>query len=125
MDELGRVIGGFIAFPFRVLGYLFSHKVALILVIAAIGFLIYTNYNSDKAITQTDGQYSYIQEIAPPKTVAPIMGQTQSRGYYIVEFSDDGETVTLLHWFDYNKDEWQEHKTPLPFSKSEIKILQR
>ncbi len=107
------------------LGFLFRQKALLIVVIIVIGVVIlfgqFNKYNS------TTSMPSY-QKIAPTVQQAPRAVQTSSRVYYVSTMKDDGEILTLTHYYFYDKKQWQEVDDPLYLDRQvfgEIRIYNR
>lgn len=126
MKIAAALIGLMFRLPFIALRLLVRNRVVLIIVIVAVGyFAISARLNSGSEAPGQRPDMPPYQVIAPLPIVAPVAVQTQSRVYYVSRMEEDGETVTLLIWYDYDADEWVRRETPLPLDKGNIKIYQR
>ncbi len=68
------------------------------------------------------------QLTAPDKALARTIVQTNSRLYYVNDYTDNGRTVRLLAYYGYNGDDWVKSNTPLPLDRQyygEIRIYER
>ncbi len=115
--------------PFKalwvLLSFLLHHKALIIIVgIVVIGIVVWSNHNRDNDTKQQVNIPAY-QRIAPDKKLAPLVIQTFSRVYYAAHGTVKGDNYIIDSWWDYDKDTWQKHETPLPFKTSDIKIIQR
>ena len=125
MKIVAALIALAIRLPIYGLKLLARNKVVLIIVVVVVGYLlIKANPGGGDAPGQPPEVPAY-QLIAPMPKIAPTVIQTQSRVYYVAKAEDDGATITLLVWYDYDAEEWTRHSTPLPLDKGSIKIYKR
>jgi len=114
--------------PFLILRYLFQHKALLIIVIiVVIAFVAISSLNKSNTSQQTVELPEY-QQKAPDISKAPTVISTPSRLYYVSDYSDDGQIITLKHFYFYDRKKWEASKLPLPLDRNtigEIKIFQR
>lgn len=115
--------------PFRILAYLFNHKLLLVLLVIGIGgiFAWRACINVGKSITPTTPIPSY-QQIAPSIDKAPFVVTTTSRVYYVSAYTEDKGLITLKKYYIYDKKAWKLMTTPLPLDPAlygDIKIYER
>jgi len=110
--------------PFLLLRYLAQNKILLILAIIGVAIFFMSRQGGSNELTQSADIPAY-QVIAPPTQIAPKVISTESRVYYVARWQETDAEITLLKWWDYNRDRWHENNTPLPFKKSDIKIYNR
>lgn len=109
--------------PLLLLKYLAKNKALLVVVIIGVALFVFSQRASQESpTTRTIPGY---QAIAPPSQIAPRVISTASRVYYVAQWQETDQTFTALKWWDYNSKSWQEHTSPLPLSKSNIKIYDR
>ncbi len=123
---MGTLLVLIIKLPFQFLGYLFRHKVLLIIVVIGVAiFGITHSFNQHNQPVQAQVTVPKWQTSAPLSQVAPKVVQTPSRVYYVSALSDDGKQVILQRFYEYTGKGWQLMTTPLPLKKSDTKIYER
>lgn len=115
--------------PFKIAVYLFHHKALLVLLVIGIGgvFAWRACSNIGHSTTTTVPIPSY-QEIAPGVDKAPYVIATTSRVYYVTDYTEDKELITLKKYYIYDKKAWKLMTTPLILDKKaygDIRIYER
>jgi hypothetical protein len=102
--------------PFMVLFFLFKHRILLLLLIVFIGGIVawrsYSHSKNEPAINSPPTPPPY-QLIAPDKKAAPYILATSSRVYYVEQYSDNKQVITLKRYFIYDRKAWVERNRPL------------
>lgn len=114
--------------PFLILRFLFQHKMLLVIaIIGVIAFIAISSINKSDDTAQKV-QIPEYQQIAPDISKAPVVVATPSRVYYVFDWVDDGQTITLKSFYFYDRKEWEASELLLPLDRDtvgEIKIYQR
>lgn len=117
--------------PFRILAYLFKHKILLVLLVLGIGgiFAWRACNNIGNSPTSTVPIPSY-QQIAPGVDKAPYVVTTTSRVYFVTDYTEDKDKglITLKKYYLYDKKAWKLMSVPLILDKAlygDIKIYER
>jgi hypothetical protein len=105
--------------PFLILGYLFKHKALLvILVIGIIAFFgLRAIGNAMSPASANQQPIPSYQASAPSIKEAPNVILTSSRVYYVADFKEDNQVVTLNKFYVYNKN-WELVTRPLVIDKN-------
>jgi hypothetical protein len=114
----------FISIPFRILGWVIKHPRILFGIIILI-FIIFgikacsSVFNENNTVTTESGEtismpkVQEYQTLAPKAKQAPYVISSGTRIYYVVEYSDKNNIVTLKKYYFFNKDTWQLENKPL------------
>lgn len=112
--------------PYYILRYALKHKgLALGCVILIVGIIIISNVRGGTDKNANSTPIPAYQIIAPAVNLAPSVGTTSSRVYYIASYQKTPGIVTLTKFYDYNKKAWKLNTMPLSFNESEITIIPR
>lgn len=114
--------------PLLILRFLFQHTILLIGVIIVVIALIAASSLNKSDDTSQMVQIPEYQKIAPDISKAPVVIITPSRVYYVFDWTDDGQIITLESFYFYDRGEWEVSELPLPLDRNtvgEIKIYQR
>lgn len=111
-------------------GVIFVHRLVvkkymIILLAVGVGLVIYGQPQNDNALATVLPVY---QINAPELSDAPYLIQTPSRMYYVVQYSDDGQIVLLMEYYEYNDNEWQHNNRMLTLDRlyyGTVKITHR
>lgn len=101
----------------RVIKYIFTHKILLIILAILIVVLIVIpklQCNSSPTNTQSKPLLEY-QKSAPPITDAPYILETTSRIYYVIRYKDDGLIISLepYAYYVFSNNQWLLSPAPL------------
>lgn len=110
--------------PFLLFGALLKNK--LLLIIVVIAFVAFIGISSITAKMKANDPIPPIpeyQKTAPTIAEAPTVIATGSRVYYVLDFIQDEEGVTLLTFFVYNEKEWEKRTAPLRIDRNSYGII--
>lgn len=110
--------------PFLVIGAVVKNKALLIIVV--IAFVAFIGISAITSAMKTSDPMPPVpeyQRIAPTKAEAPTVVATGSRIYYVSDFTQDEEGVTLLTFFVYNEKEWEKRTVPLRIDRNSYGII--
>ena len=114
--------------PIMAIMYLFRHRILLVALVAGVVFIFVARScggSGDETGTINVPEY---QKSAPSVEKAPYVVATRSRMYYVEEYTDEADVVTLVKYYIYNDKKWGFSKTPLPLDRKtygEIRIYER
>jgi len=114
--------------PIIAVMYLFRHRILLVALVAGVVFIFVARScggSGDETSTINVPEY---QKNAPSVEKAPYVVSTRSRMYYVEEYNEEGDMVTLVKYYIYNDKKWDFSKTPLPLDRKtygEIRIYRR
>ena len=115
--------------PLFLVSFLFKSKILLIVVIIAlVAFFGISSIISTMKERNPAPPIPEYQQVAPTKIEAPTVVATGSRVYYVSDFTQDEEGVTLLSFYVYDKEVWEQRATPLRIDRNsygKIKIYPR
>ena len=108
--------------PFKILGWIIKHPRILVLLIVLI-FIIFAFKACSSAFNQSTsmngGKAAPIpvaakyQTLSPTQEQAPYVVSTGTRIYYVKQYSDKNNIVTLEQYYVYNQKTWQSQNKPL------------
>lgn len=110
--------------PLLLAGALLKNKVLLVIVVVV--FVLFLGISSITAQMKENNPTPPIpeyQKVAPAKAEAPTVVATGSRVYYVSDFTQDEEGVTLLTFFVYNEKEWEKRTVPLRIDRNSYGII--
>ena len=99
--------------PLFLLNYLLQHKLLLFIVLAGVIMIVARAAILGGGPDSPKVETPAYQLTAPPVEAAPVVLRTQSRVYYVKDFTDDNRTVTLFEYYLYESDAWDFYKKPL------------
>lgn len=85
----------------------------LIIIIAVVIGITSQLGGGKKEVIETPAYASNI----PTREQAPVVVYTSSRQYYVKNYSDNDQVVTLVDYYWYNNGEWEKGKVGLPLDR--------
>jgi len=110
---------------FRGILKLFSTKLGILIIVVFAILFYMSSQNHGTTAKVTVPVYA---NNAPSITQAPTEVWTESRVYYVKDFTDTGKIVTLKNYYYFDSKNWQLSKTPLPLDRTvygELRITKR
>ena len=110
--------------PLLLAGALLKNKVLLIIVVVAfVALFVISSVTAQIRENNPQPTIPEYQKVAPTKAEAPTVVATGSRVYYVSDFTQDEEGVTLLTFFVYNEKEWEKRTVPLRIDRNSYGII--
>ena len=108
--------------PFKILGWIIRHPRILVLFIILI-FIIFAFKACSSAFNQSASMNggnavpipaaAKYQTLSPTQEQAPYVVSTGTRIYYVKQYTDKNNIVTLEQYYVYNQKTWQSQNKPL------------
>jgi len=103
--------------PFLLLAFLFKNRFLLVIgAIVVVAIIVIPRLNLNQSPTTNQSNIATYQQ-AHPEGMAIA---TSSRLFYALEYTDDGNVITMMKFYDYDGKKWVLQKLPLQLDRQFI-----
>lgn len=104
-----------------------SARIIAILAILGVGMFGASTFIESKS---EPAEIPYYQQVAPEQSKAPYMLITSTRTYYVADYYQNDQFLTLQKFYYFDKKKWQQSEMPLILDKaipsySNLQVIKR